>query len=100
MIAELTYATLCEATVKETNGDSYTYGIHFKTLQSAIDWAETMIDCRPISFEIDNIYITDVRTGEVLAICKPDEEEDPDSDWGFNEDMGYDPYMGCYTDDC
>ena len=23
-----------------------------------------------------------------------------DPNWGYNEDMGYDPYMGCYTDDC
>ena len=26
--------------------------------------------------------------------------DEPDPDWGFNEDCGYDPYMGCYTDDC
>lgn len=27
---------------------------------------------------------------------------DPDDwdDWDFNEDCGYDPYLGCYTDDC
>ena len=29
-----------------------------------------------------------------------EEEEDPDEDWGYNEDMGFDPYLGCYTDDC
>ena len=23
-----------------------------------------------------------------------------DCDWGYNEDMGYDPYEGCYTWDC
>lgn len=28
------------------------------------------------------------------------EEEMGWDDWGYNEDMGYDPYMGCYTDDC
>lgn len=28
------------------------------------------------------------------------EEEMGWSDWGYNEDTGYDPYMGCYTDDC
>lgn len=27
-------------------------------------------------------------------------DEDPDEDWGYNEDMGFDPYLGCYTDDC
>jgi len=29
-----------------------------------------------------------------------EEDEDPDEDWGYNEDMGFDPYLGCYTDDC
>ena len=30
-----------------------------------------------------------------------DEDEDlDDCDWGYNEDMGFDPYLGCYTDDC
>ena len=28
------------------------------------------------------------------------EEEMGWTDWGYNEDMGFDPYMGCYTDDC
>ena len=27
-------------------------------------------------------------------------EEDPDYDWGYNEDEGFDPYMGEYTWDC
>ena len=26
--------------------------------------------------------------------------EDEWKDWNYNEDMGFDPYMGCYTDDC
>lgn len=33
----------------------------------------------------------------------PEPEED-EEDWGdepdYNLDMGFDPYMGCYTDDC
>ena len=28
------------------------------------------------------------------------EEEMGWTDWGYNEDMGYDPYLGLYTDDC
>ena len=28
------------------------------------------------------------------------EEEAEDCDWGYNEDCGFDPYLGCYTDDC
>ena len=29
-----------------------------------------------------------------------DLDNDEDCDWGYNEDMGFDPYLGCYTDDC
>ena len=29
-----------------------------------------------------------------------DEDPDYDCDWGYNEDMGFDAYLGCYTDDC
>jgi len=41
------------------------------------------------------VMCIDMETGEVVA-----EAAEPDPDWGFNEDCGYDPYMGCYTDDC
>ena len=35
------------------------------------------------------------------AECVPEKSSDDNcGDWDYNEDMGYDPYMGCYTDDC
>lgn len=40
------------------------------------------------------VVCIDMETGEVVA------EAADDPDWGYNEDMGFDPYMGCYTDDC
>ena len=43
------------------------------------------------------VLCIDMDTGEVVAEAA---EPDPDPDWGFNEDMGFDPYMGCYTEDC
>lgn len=36
----------------------------------------------------------------ILSKDEDDEEENYDCDWGYNEDMGYDPYEGCYTWDC
>lgn len=36
----------------------------------------------------------------VFSVNSPYEDDEVDLDWGYNEDMGYDPYMGCYTDDC
>ena len=43
------------------------------------------------------IVCIDMDTGEVVAEAA---EEEPDCDWGYNEDCGFDPYLGCYTDDC
>ena len=28
------------------------------------------------------------------------DEYDEEEDWGYNEDEGFDPYLGCYTGDC
>ena len=105
MNVEIMYATKCEATIYETNGDSWSFGSQFKTLKEALGWAEFQIDARPISFEIARIYITDCETGEILASCSPDDvsplDDDEDyGDWDYNEDMGFDPYMGCYSEDC
>ena len=46
------------------------------------------------------IEVIDMDTGEVEAEFTSSDNDEGDPDWGYNEDMGYDPYMGCYTDDC
>lgn len=49
--------------------------------------------------EIEAVYIIDSDTGELLAECKP--EVDDYHDWdNCDNDCGFDPYLGCYTDDC
>lgn len=51
--------------------------------------------------DIECLYIIDTDTGELLATCEPDEEQqDNYDDWDYDEDCGFDPYLGCYTDDC
>ena len=54
--------------------------------------------------DIVSSYIYSAETGEIVAtITREDDEDENDpewDDWGYNEDMGFDPYMGCYTDDC
>lgn len=50
---------------------------------------------------IESVHIIDSETGELIAECVPEKSVNDDyDDWGYNEDMGYDPYLGCYTDDC
>ena len=97
------YSTFCEATIYETNGDSWSYNHTFKNLREAEEWARFQIEVRPLNFEIDRIYISDNDSGEILLTCRPDDvedEEEHNDDYGYNEDMGFDPYLGCYTDDC
>lgn len=110
MKVEIEYMTNCVATIYEDNGDSWSYNSQFRSLQEGLEWAEFMMESRPINFEIEKIYLTDADTGELLATCRPEvsgptevtneDYDDYDSDWGYNEDMGFDPYCGCYTDDC
>ena len=88
---------------------------NFGSLDAAIAYAQEEIDvrCQAI-FAI----IWDSNTGEVYASCSwddesipeedyPDYDEDnywddgcPVEDWGYNEDEGFDPYLGEYTWDC
>lgn len=116
MKVEITYSTPCEATVYETNGDSWSYNFRFSTVQEALEWAEFQIDVRPINFEIAKIYITDAETGELIAECTsesgPTAVEDWDDEPNYDEydsgedyddadlEMGFNPYLGCYDYDC
>lgn len=104
MNLELTYVTSCQCTVVETNGDMWMYINRFGSLKDAVEWAQFQIDARPIDFRIDCIRISSCETGELLAECTPEISENSSDeeyeDWDYNEDMGYDPYLGCYTDDC
>ena len=47
--------------------------------------------------EIENVQIVNMDTGEILW------DADENVDYGDDDcdnDMGFDPYLGCYTDDC
>ena len=108
----LGYGSTFEIRITVYGGDVFTYQFGSGALQDAVDYVtaiyedETAIRAR----DICQILIIDAQTGEILAECDPDSESGPtevdfenenyDCDWGYNEDMGYDPYMGCYTDDC
>ena len=74
----------------------------FHSINDALAYAENEIDVR---LQALHASIWDTKTGELYVTCsadhvEEDEEEDCDPDWGYNEDMGFDPYMGCYSDDC
>ena len=52
----------------------------------------------PEGEEWDKELETLVKCHEAFPFSDDDEEDEPD--WDYNEDMGFDPYLGCYTDDC
>lgn len=48
----------------------------------------------------ENVAIIDHMTGEVVwDSCSEAEEEDYEPD-DIDSDFGFDPYMGCFSDDC
>lgn len=62
-------------------------------LQRAEEW---------IGYGFEKVVITSATTGEVIAECTADEDEDEDFE-DYEDDVdecGYNPYMGCYDFDC
>ena len=55
---------------------------------------------------VGDVCVISNKTGEVFwsylddFVSQQREYDNCDPDWGYNEDCGFDPYMGCYTDDC
>lgn len=73
---------------------------NFGSLDDAIAYAQEEIDVRQ---QATFATIWDSNTGEVYASCSWDDESIPEEDygdWDYNEDEGFDPYLGQYTWDC
>ena len=83
----------------------YTVGIFFE----GKGWTEFRVDGCEAAYDAyeaakglaravgaDHAAIWDTETLEILEDMASEEA----GDWDYNEDMGFDPYMGCYTDDC
>lgn len=45
------------------------------------------------------IHVIDMETGEIILSAEVGDDSDDEPDW-IDDDMGFDPYLGCYTDDC
>lgn len=105
----LTYGSSYEIIITTKDGYVFKTEIENSPLQDAVDFCDLVFNDET-TFKgemIAKIVIVDSNTGEILAECFSDFECGPteiedayDVDWGYNEDMGYDPYAGCYTDDC
>ena len=103
MKTTLTYSTFMTLSV-HTLGLTATIDLGCKELSEVLEYVDCIFHNATMFHKecVDLVYVIDTKTGELIATCEPDGPipVDDDPDWGYNEDMGYDPYMGCYTDDC
>ena len=93
-------------------GMTATIDLRCKSLEDTLDFVQHIFDDDTFIHgeTVDTIHVIDSKTGELIAECEPDKEandseswptpEEIFDDWGYNEDEGFDPYLGCYTDDC
>ena len=71
--------------VAEVEGDEFAWEVYNKTCEVA-----------DLLGEVANLV--DGETGEVIE--SSDEDYDYDEPTDIDSDMGFDPYMGCFSDDC
>lgn len=50
--------------------------------------------------EMDDMEIWKTPEGKFLAVDCSGLFEDEDESLSYDPEMGFDPYLGCYTDDC
>lgn len=90
--------TLCVRTL----GMTVTMDLGPKVLDDVLAYVEHIFDDGTMFHAecVDDVHIINTNTGELIAECRPDRLIEDDSDWNFNEDLGYDPYEGSCTYDC
>ena len=74
-----------------------------KPLEDVLDFVQAIFndDTLFCGESVVSVHVIDSKTGELIAECVPEKSSNDDcSDWGYNEDMGFDPYEGGYTYDC
>ena len=90
-------------------GMTATVDMGCKPLDEILDFVEAIFNDKTFFHgeSVDTVHVIDSNTGELIAECESDRGPtagptavDDWDDWGYNEDEGYDPYLGCYTDDC
>lgn len=107
MKTELTYSTKISAYITSVRGNVFQYDFfHYATLDECKRWAKNALDDNLMEIPaqlISKISFCDANTAELLMTCERDEEEAKAEDpleWNFDEDLGFDPYLGEYTYDC
>lgn len=83
-------------------GITATIDLGCKTLDDTLGYVDCIFSDATMfhGADVEYVHVINSETGELIAECVPENEDDCDPDWDYNEDMGFDPYMGCYSDDC
>lgn len=109
MKINLTYGSSFEFIITTKTGETFRSELSDAPLQVAVTYAQAIFNDETAirGALVSQVLIVDSNTGEIIAILEQDCNEDCDfdnpnydPDWGYNEDMGFDPYLGCYSDDC
>ena len=91
----------CSVTLCNENDGVYNTPAPFEDINAALAYCEEEIDVRQQAI---SAVIWDTDTGEICAVCGFDENNIPEEDYPVWDDdvdeSGFDPYLGCYTDDC
>ena len=101
MKTTLHYSTFVTLNVSAL-GMTATIDMGCKPLNEVLDFVEHIFnnDTMFCGEYVQKVVVTDTNTGELIAECDPDCDDKTCNDWDYNEDMGFDPYLGCYSDDC
>ena len=98
-------------------GMTVTIDMECKPLDEILDFVQSIFDDKTFFHgdSVEQVCVIDSKTGELIAECVPDKEVNNDAeswptpeeifdekydDWAYNEDMGFDAYLGDYTYDC
>lgn len=89
-----------------TDGTELTYGGDESkpmNLKEAMDFLEEKMR---EDLTVIDAFLCDAETGEIVATLERENEDFADEDWYADEwrddydEVGYNPYMGCYDFDC
>lgn len=83
--------------------ENYTYKCEDGyTLRECASWCEEIMTIHPLQ----QACICDNLTGEVVATITYESEDEEEENWdddfrdGWDDEMGFNPYEGCYDYDC
>ena len=87
--------------LNDDNWESLALFAHNCDFNAIIDFCNSQFDCgNNLYTPADDIRIMDMDTGKIVWQWSDDHPEWDDEPSNIDDDCGFDPYLGCFTDDC